>query len=317
MIRKTIAPWTTEGAATARGRSGALFIVITALALLRMAPWQLEFEEPFAFWDVVPTMSALEYLIEPWASYFVVSARFSFLVAYPFGDLGPLLTRLLAAAVIGLVAVYLASGALADAIPSRAVRTAFALSLPILPIAWPGPYVGPLNGQWWIALGVLGIALARPRTWHYPVLLGAGFAGIAPCVVLPVFRDRRGLALAVGVVAQGAMLLLGERSSPGFTITPEYLAVMLLVGVAMVAAPLPARTRMAFAYLGVTIVALGAIFTGWTLGSSLRYLAIPGAAIALGLFALFLPRDPAPIDGPVVPDLARRPALGGEAPPGD
>jgi hypothetical protein len=270
---------------------GALFFAVTALALLRMVPARLEFEEPFAFWDIVPTMGPIEYLFEPWAGYLGVFARFSFLLAYQFDELGPLVTRLLAAAVIGLVAVYLASDELADAIPRRTVRTAVALSLPILPIGYPGPYVGPLNSQWWIAIAVLGIALARPRRWHYAALLGAGFVGVAPCIALPAFRDRRIVALGVGVAAQAATLLMSERRSPGFTISPDYIAVMLTVGAVMLLAPLPGRTRIAFAYLSISILALGAILTGWPLELNLRLLAIPGTTIALGIFALLLQRD--------------------------
>jgi len=305
VIRRTVTPGTGENALDARWQSGLLFIVATALALARMAPPRLEYEEPFAFWDIVPTLGFLEYLFEPWAGYFNVFARLSFLVAHPLDDLGPLVTRLLASAVIGLVAVYFASDALADAIPSRAVRIGLAMSLPMLPIPYPGPYVGPLNSQWWIALGVLGIALARPRTWHYPTLLVAGFTGVAPCIVLPVFRDRRGLALAVGVVAQLALLLSGERRPPGFSITIDYILVMLLVGALLSAAPLPLRTRMAFGYLSIAILALGSILTGWPLESNWRLLAVPGAAMALGVFALLLPRHPAPIVQEAATEYAR------------
>jgi len=218
-----------------------------------------------------------------------------------------LVTRLLASAVIGLIAVYFASDALADAIPSRAVRIGLAMSLPMLPIPYPGPYVGPLNSQWWFALGVLGIALARPRTWHYPTLLLAGFTGVAPCIALPIFRDRRGLALAVGVVAQLALLLSGERRPPGFSVGIDYILVMLLVGALMSAAPLPLRTRMAFGYLSLAILALGAILTGWPLESNWRLLALPGAAMALAIFALLLPRAPAPLDEQAVPEFTRHP----------
>ena len=311
MVR-TAAPATGESALEARWQAALLFIVVTALALARMAPPRLEYEEPFAFWDVVPTMGPLEYLFEPWAGYFGVFARFSFLVAHPLDDLGPLVTRLLASAVIGLVAVYFASDALRDAIPSRAVRIGLAISLPMLPIPYPGPYVGPLNSQWWIALAVLGIALARSRPWHYPALLVAGFVGIAPCIVLPVFRDRRWLALAVGVVAQLALLLSGERRPPGFSITIDYVLVMLLVGALMSAAPLPLRTRLAFGYLSIAILALGSSLTGLPLESNWRRLAVPGAAMALGVFALLLPRHPEASNDDAHPEFNYRPA---DAPP--
>jgi hypothetical protein len=84
---------------------------------------------------------------------------------------------------------------------------------------------------------------------------------------------------------------------------------MLLVGALMSAAPLPVRTRMAFGYLSLAILALGSILTGWPLESNWRLLAVPGAAMALGIFALLLPRHPAQVDEQAPPEFTRRPRL--------
>jgi hypothetical protein len=274
-----------------------LFAVVAVIAFLRMAPPRLEFEEPLAFWDVVPTMNVAEYLVEPWAGYLQVFARIAFLLAHPFGDGGALVTRLLAAAVIALVAVYFASDALARAIPNVAVRTGFALALPMLPIPHPGPYVGPLNSQWWVALAVIGVALAPRRAWHYPALLGAGLVGVAPCVALPVFRDRRWVPLAIATALQAVTMIAGERRPQALAISADYVVVMLTVVALMYFAPLPLRTRLAFTYLSCAILLLGAILSGLPLTLNWRFMAIPGAALALAIVSLVLPRDVAHGEG--------------------
>src|SRR5262245_57734850 len=95
-------------------------LAVLGLALLRM-PMSLVYEEPFEFWDRVPTMSPLAYLIEPWAGYVVLSSRAGFLVAYPFGEgLGPFVTRLFLAGIIAALAGLLLTAR--TAIPSPAVR---------------------------------------------------------------------------------------------------------------------------------------------------------------------------------------------------
>jgi hypothetical protein len=260
----------------------AVGVVVTCLALVRMLPFDLVYEEPVEFWARVPTMDPIAYVFTPWAGYLQTFARTAFLVAYPFGLLGPLVTRLLAAGVIGSLATYLVR---ATAVPSSGVRIATALALPLLPTGYPGPYIGPLNSQWWIAILVLLIALAPQRRRHYPALLLAGLSGVAPCLALPVFRDRRVAWLLVPAAIQVAVLVSSGRRPLGLAMSLDFLVpAALLVGV-MAVSRLPIRTRLGFAYLGLAILTLGSIITGGASGSD-RYLAVAWTGIALGVAAL-------------------------------
>lgn len=255
------------------------------LALVRMLPPTLVYEEPTEFWDRVSSMDAPTYLVEPWAGYFVVFARAVFLIAHPFDDLGPLLTRLASAAVIGVVAGYFASDSLAEAIPAKSVRLGFAASLPLLPLPYPGPYIGPLNSQWWVALGVLGIALSRPRRWHLPALFLAGLVGIAPCLAWPIFRDRRVVPLLAAVGLQALVLLQSNRGTMGIPMSPDYLWIMLALTGSLALARLPVRTRLAFLYLGLAVLTLGGVAMG-QLDGQWRYLAIAGSGIVVGVLSI-------------------------------
>lgn len=263
-------------------------LIVGALAVVRMLPATLAYEEPYEFWDRVPTMDPLRYIVEPWAGYLQVFARASFVIAHPFGnDIGPLITRLLSAAVIGALATFITADVSASAIPSRRVRIALALSLPLLPIPYPGPYVGPLNAQWWIALLLLMVAFAPARPWHYLLIAVAGLTGIAPCLALPVFRDRRAISLLIPSAIQSGILFTQLRRPQGVGISHEFVLVALLLIVAMAFAPLPLRTRLAYSYLGLAVIALGSIAVGGEPGNW-RYLAVASAGISLGAASIII-----------------------------
>jgi hypothetical protein len=261
-------------------RLGMTPVAVFVLALARM-PVQLQYEEPTAFWGN-------HSVFEPWAGYFQVFARLSFAIAWAVGN--PFVTRLLAALVIAAVAALLIRSA--AVVPDARVRVVGSLSLALMPIPDPGPYLGPLNAQWWIAIAVLVIALSPPRPWHYPAVLVSGFVGLAPCLVLPAFRDRRGLALLFPALIQAAILASSTRRQDGFPASTDYLWIMLVLAAVMVVARLPLRTRLAFLYLGLAVLALGAFASG-RLDGQWRYLAIPGAGVTLGLasFLGFPPKD--------------------------
>lgn len=282
-------------------------IVVFVLAFLRQ-PAGLVFEEPTEFWAMVPTMGPLEYLLTPpghGGGYIQILGRAAFLVAHAFGE--PVVTRLIAAGIIAAVAVYLTT--LRDPIPRG--RYAFALALPLLPIPYPGPYVGPLNGQWFVALAVVGIALTAPRRWHYPALFLGGLVGLAPCLAWPVFRDRRLVALLIPTVIQAAVLLSSGRPASSVPIDPRYFVVMLALAVAMAVARLPLRTRLAFLYLGLAGLLAGAVLTGW-FENQYRYLAIPGAVVVLGLASSLLRHDVAPHEQRVAVAVPWREGFGGD-----
>jgi hypothetical protein len=192
---------------------------------------------------------------------------------------GPFVTRALGALAIGLLAAaFLRS----TAIPGPTARLVTAVSLPLLPISYPGPYIGPLNSQWWFAALVLLIALEAPRRWHFPAVFFLCLTGAAPCVALPAFWDRRIIPIAAATILQARVFLASPRRPEALGISTEFLAVAIGVGIAMVIARLPSRTRLGFAYLGLAILALGLIAIG---GGDLafRYLTVAWVAIVLGL----------------------------------
>jgi hypothetical protein len=244
-----------------------------------MWPPTLVFEEPIEFWDRVTTLNPLQYLAEPWAGYLQVSARFVFLVVHPLGDIGPAITRLMSAAVIAALAWFLLRS---SAIPSRTARVLPALALPVLPIGYPGPYVGPLNSQWWIATMVLLIALAPRQRWHAPILVVAGLTGLAPCLAWPAFRDRRVFALLIPTALQAVVLVSSQRRPASLAIEPAFIVIAAPLGGAMLMARLPPRTKLGFAYLGLATLTLGSILVGGVSGSG-RFLAIACIGIVLAV----------------------------------
>ena len=261
----------------------AIFAVVTAIVLLRQAPILNGFVgvEPHGFWEPIATMDPHVYVVQLWAGYLSVWARVAFLIAYPFGEAGPFVTRLLAAVVVGAVAAFVASDRMAPAIPGRRVRAAFAMSLGLLPIV--GPYVGPLNSQWWIAIAVVVLAAVPARRYDVPLLLAAGFTGIAPCFALPLYRGWRFVALAIPTVVQLALVITTDPVPRQPHIEPSFVVAGIVLALASVArSDLPIRTRVAFVVVGFGWMVAGSLRI--TLGPD-RYEAAAWAGIALGLIA--------------------------------
>jgi hypothetical protein len=237
----------------------AVGLVVALAALARMWPPTLVFEEPDYLNRAADPLFAVQ--PGPLPGYLQILGQLAFVIARPFGDLAPLVTRLEAAAIIGLVAAFVASDALAPAIPNRSVRVLTALSMPLIPTAFPDGFVGPLNDQWWLAIAVLCLALIPARRWHYPAIAFVGLSGMAPCVALPAFRDRRGLVLLAATAVQLGTLLVGHHHDFDFVVGNAYLQVGLLLVASLALAVLPTRTRLAFAYLGLAILMLGSFET--------------------------------------------------------
>lgn len=233
-------------------------------------PGELVHEEP----RIVADLAA-----NPWAVFSPNNGQITILkAAFYFPDA----SRVIAAAIIGFVAFYLLTRG----------YTGMALALPLLPLGEPGPYTGPLNGQWFVALAMVAIALEPPKRWHYPALLLAGLTGIAPCLAVPVFRDRRGVVLGAVAVLQAVVLLTSDRSPTGVPPDPAWLVWMAGVLAAMLISPAPSRTRLAFTYISLVMLALGAYVNGFV---AYRYLAVPWAVVALGVVSRL--RRPAELDG--------------------
>jgi hypothetical protein len=201
--------------------------------------------------------------------------RAAFVVAAPFGESAALVTRLIAAGVIGAVGAYLFGRT--AAIPDQRARLILAFSLPLFPIPDPGPYIGPLNSQWWFAIAFAGIALSAPKRWHYPALVLGGLSGIGPCLLWPAFRDRRIVALLIPAIIQAVVLFQSDRVPKARNLDLGYVILVLVLAAALVFARLPLRTRLVFLYAGVAILAIGFYAEGRLVGRG-RYLAIPQRA---------------------------------------
>lgn len=240
-------------------RALALFTFVFVCAIAREGP--LAYEEPAFFANP-------GFLFEPWNGALAVFGRASFGIAHLIGD--PSVTRLIAAGVIGLVAIYLAR-----------VSVPGAISLGLLPIAYPGPYIGPLNSQWFFAIAILVMATEAPRRWHPWALFVAGISGLAPCLMAPVFRDRRAEVLLACGAVQLAILATSGRHPLGLSADPTYLLLAALLLLSLIRSRLPTRTRLVFAYGGLAIIAAAVIAAGTVTGQG-RYLTVPMTGIVVG-----------------------------------
>lgn len=275
---------------TDRSATWLVFVFVSALAFLRMSPVRLEYEEPQLLGEA-GTQDLWSYVVAPQNGAVQWFGRAAFVVAYPFGDGAALVTRLIAAAVIGAVGAYLFGRR--EAIPDRRIRLILAVSLPLYPIPDPGPYIGPLNSQWWFAIGIAGMALSPVRRWHYPALLLGGLSGIGPCLLWPAFRDRRFVVLLITAIVQASVLLASPRRPQSLHVDAYWLALVLPLCASLLFARLPVRTRAVFLYAGVAVLTVGVYAMG-TLVNQGRYLAIPWAGFVLGVASFIPPAHPSP-----------------------
>jgi hypothetical protein len=230
-------------------------------------------------------MDPWSYVLREWHGYVTPNARLVFLIGRALDSV--LFTRLAAAAVVAIVAMFLASERLAPAIPDRRVRLLFALSLAFLPVV--GPYRGPLNDQWFVAIGLVGMALTTERRWwDYPLVFVGSLSGVAACLSWPTFRDPRGLVvLGVSIVMAGLIVVSDRRpSDPTMSTTVATIVVGVVLG--MFSPQLPLRTRLSFGYLALVTIGLGAL-TGPGEGAGTRYLTAGLAFIALVIAAHVVP----------------------------
>lgn len=272
-------------------------IVVFVLVVLRqphvlLRP-QFIWEEASAFWAASFTINPVEFLLEPWAGYFQLVPRAAFLVARLVPpEIAPSATFMLHAALIALVAAFLASDRMATAIPDQRVRLTLAVAVAVLPVA--EPYISILSAQWFLALYLAGLSLVAPRRLDYPLVLVAGLSGVGAALTVPLFFvgwrpgrpiDRRGVLLAVVVAAQAAVVLASGRQVR--SIEPWQIVVASVITAALVLAPrlrMPVVTRAAFGYVGIVSFALGAI----AMGVSARYLLAGSAFLVLITAALLV-----------------------------
>jgi len=248
---------------------GLLVGVLAFLVVLLREPYailhpQFIWEETRDLWTPTFTLAPLRDLVEPTAGYLQVVSRAAFLVARvgpP--ELAPAVAILIHAAIIALVAAFLASDRLAGAIPDRRVRLGFALAIPLLPV--PEPFISVLSVQWFLALYLAGVSLTTVvRRFDYVGVAIAGLSGIGAVLTLPLFwRDRRGLVLLACAGAQ-AVVLLGSNRRP---VALDLLAPLSRVGIGIIpillalalVRTLPPRTVLTFVYLAAVTAAAGTL----------------------------------------------------------
>lgn len=165
-------------------------------------------------------------LAAPWNSFLYPVIRLAFLLARPFGDAAPLVTSLAMVAGIALVAAFLASDRMADAIPDQRVRLASAVGLAALPYGDARIYTTTINLHWFLAIYLGALLLATPTVggWRIVDRIGALAAFSVPAVMFlaPLYLwrrrhvDRWVLAVVLsGAAAQVASMLLSPRASGG------------------------------------------------------------------------------------------------------
>jgi hypothetical protein len=266
----------------------ALLLVVLRQPYAILHP-QFIWEETRDFWAPTFTLDPLRYLVDPVAGYLPMVPRAAFLLARlgpP--EVAPAVTILVHAAIIALVAVFLASDRLAHAIHDRRVRIGFALAITLVPIL--EIYYSVLSAQWFLALYLAGLSLTREvRRIDYAGVAIAGLSGIGAVLTLPLFwRDRRGLVLLVCSGVQGLVLVASERRpveldllAPlwrvGLGIIPIVLALTLV-------RTLPLRTVLTFVYLAAVTAAAGTLAGGHIIADpamSSRYFFATAAVAAL------------------------------------
>jgi hypothetical protein len=283
--------------------------VAIALAILRR-PEALTnpaflWEEPQVFYAWARSASGLDLLLRPWAGSLELIPRLAHagLVWVP-GVIEPAVMQLVFLAIVVVVGLFFASDRMADVVPSRAARAAFALVLVLLPAMY-APMSSILNVQWFVSLYLIGVTVARePATAlgrgadRVAVALG-GLSGPASILLWPLYwigpRTRHRVSLAVIVTATAVVQLVVLATSarrpsaldPGWLLSYlvasigrqplgaalgnwRPLGLLVLVGVAIIVSGwslrdvLPRRAFLAFAYGGLALGASGLVVHGAT-----------------------------------------------------
>jgi hypothetical protein len=293
---------------------GVVALVVVATLVLRrpeavLRP-QFMYEEPYAFYAVARSVPPIEAIFKPWGGLLQVPPRLvhTALLGVP-GEIAPAIAILVLYAIVGAVAAFMASDRMSDAIPSRATRVVFGLSLGVVPAA-AGPLISVINAHWFLVLYLIGLSVATDsRRWRWVDRLGAGLMAVSgpfSMFLWPLFGRRRDLLLIVGAggLIQAAYLLASTRRPPsidvpaiaaavvertGTTILGSHAGSNVLVGglvvvaavvvaagaVAIATSRLPRRTIAAFGYGTGAIAVLGVTIAGGPAfadpGTGIRY----------------------------------------------
>ncbi|HEX5825861.1 MAG TPA: hypothetical protein VFY18_15485 [Candidatus Limnocylindrales bacterium] len=230
---------------------------------------QFVWEEPSAFWAAA--IVDWPALLTPWVGFPQLFPRLTYAAASVGPPaIAPAVIILAHWLLIAAVAVFLASDTMADAIPGRWTRFAIAVALPLL----GSEVVGTgLDAQWYLAVLLVALALARPRRWHVLAAIVAGLSGPASIVLWPLFWRRPGLGAVVACC--GAIQLAVFLSSPRPPSPVDLSSVPgMLIPVAAIAilaawrSSVPRRTIIAFGWAAAATAAGGALTLGPAFGRS-------------------------------------------------
>jgi hypothetical protein len=223
-------------------------------------------------------------ILLPWHGFLHVVPRVIFDVA-AFGPAryGPAVVMAVEWSLVALLAVFLASDRLADGIPDRRVRVGLALALPVLGTEVVG---SALDADWYLAVFLAALPLARTGRYDPLWAILAGLSGPASIVAWPLFLQRRLWMLVAGCgLVQLAVFAASSREPVGIDILAAMIRVaplLLLGGLALWSTPIPKRTLVAFGWVAMCLyiagaTSLGSAFAMW--GD--RYLFVLYVALAL------------------------------------
>jgi hypothetical protein len=209
-------------------RIAAVVVSTMAIFLLRSPsvithPAFLE-EEIAGWWSATFARSPLETLATPWNGTLYVLLRAGFLLdrLLPI-SIAPMGGSILFILTLGLIAGFIASGRLAEAIPGDWVRAAIGVGLVLLPFRVVHEYATILDLPFWLAIYLTLLLVATPptnRAWKAADLAGAAvaaFSATAALVLAPLYllsiRRRPAVSLVVlsGAAVEAVTFLTSQR----------------------------------------------------------------------------------------------------------
>jgi hypothetical protein len=235
--------------ATYRAIPFAGFLLLVGRNWTSLAQPQFIYEEAGGFWAPTFEESPVEYLFKPWAGFLRVGPRAIFLVLRLFPSaVAPVVGQLILFAGISLLASFVLSSRMAEALPSRPVRAIVASFLFVLP-GIPETLASSLNLEWFLLIFLicLSVATVPPRPgsildWlvgGLSALTGPGIVVALPLIVALRGRQRRGLttALVLCAAAQiGTLVVAGRKPADLLAVPDSVKAVLRAAGTAVVGA---------------------------------------------------------------------------------
>ncbi len=229
-------------------------------------------EEAGVFWAATAVLHRLDALLTPWNGFVYVVPRAVFEVAsiWP-ATIAPAVVLGIFGVQLGVIALFLASDRMVDALPDPRARLVAGVAVFLLPFA-SGVYSSSLQIQWWMAIYLTALLVTRPprtRGAAWADRIGAALTaltGPATIVLAPAFFVRRRLDIAVITTAGAVIQVAAYAGSPR----------------------VPSDEINLFQLPLVLLERLGTIPLGDELGDAVMRgdLALPAALVGLGAFAI-------------------------------